>query len=98
LNDQLIEVLYKLKANQHRLFLASNTNELHYNWINEKYTDELSIFNDEVISFKFGFRKPEREFFEYCVERSGVLSSECIFIDDRLDFVNVARKVGLLGV
>jgi len=98
LNDPIIELLLNLKDKGYQLFLASNTNELHYRWIKEKYACELSVFGDEVVSFKIGFLKPEKEFFEYCVDRSGVPSSQCIFIDDRLDFVKVACEIGLSGI
>jgi glucose-1-phosphatase len=98
LNDGMIEILKKLKNEQVPLFLASNTNQLHYNWIKTKYANELSVFDDEVISFKIGFRKPERGFFEYCLKIAGMQPSECVFIDDRSDFIDAAREVGLNGL
>jgi HAD superfamily hydrolase (TIGR01509 family) len=98
LNDPIIELLHQLKDRNYRLFLASNTNPLHYKWIKEKYAEELSLFDGEIISFQIGFRKPEKGFFEACVQRSGIPSSQSVFIDDRLDFVQAAREVGLEGV
>lgn len=98
LNSVMIEIIKRLKDKGYRLILASNTNELHYNWFKDKFANELILFDHEVISFKIGFRKPEKEFFSYCIERSGVQPIECVFIDDRLDFVKIARELGANGI
>lgn len=98
INNLMIDILQRLNDNGYRLILASNTNELHYKWFKEKFADELKLFDDEVISFQVGFRKPEKGFFDYCVEKSGTQATQCIFIDDRLEFVKVAREVGMKGI
>ncbi|MGR9117674.1 MAG: HAD family hydrolase [Gammaproteobacteria bacterium] len=66
-NKLVIDLLKRLKQKQHRLMLASNTNELHYQWIKERFADALALFDAEIISFKIGFRKPELEFFDHCI-------------------------------
>lgn len=98
LNKVMIELIKRLKDKGYRLILASNTNELHYKWFKNKFANELILFDDEVISFQIGFRKPEKEFFTYCVTKSEVQSIQCVFIDDRLDFIKIARELGSRGI
>jgi FMN phosphatase YigB (HAD superfamily) len=97
-NHPIIDLLSTLKNNQYPLFLASNTNPLHYRWFKTQYARELSILDDEIISFKVGFRKPERGFFNACLERAGVPAAECVFIDDKPDFIEAAQKTGMNGI
>lgn len=97
-NKLVIDLLQRLKQKPYRLMLGSNTNELHYNWFKRQFADALALLDEEIVSFKIGFRKPELEFFDHCLKRSGVRASECVFIDDRLEFVETARKLGLQGI
>jgi len=94
----MIELLERLKNKKYKLILASNTNELHYDWFKKQFEEALALFEDEVISFKIEYRKPEKEFYDYCVERSGYKALQCVFIDDRLDFINVARGMGVKSI
>ena len=97
-NPEVIEILRRLKAAGTRLVLASNTNALHYEWIAQHHSDLLAPLDDAVLSYELGCRKPERRFFEECVKRAGVPVHACVFVDDRQDFVDAARSLGMRGV
>jgi putative hydrolase of the HAD superfamily len=45
-----------------------------------------------------GHRKPALPFFNACIEASGVNPNECIYVDDRPDFVEVAQSLGMAGI
>lgn len=47
-----------------------------------------------VISAEVGLKKPELEIYKLATKKSGVLAEEILFIDDREDFVDGARKSG----
>ncbi|RKS09658.1 putative hydrolase of the HAD superfamily [Nocardiopsis sp. Huas11] len=41
-----------------------------------------AFFDDVVMSFEVGLRKPGREIFDLAAERAGVLPQECLLVDD----------------
>lgn len=56
----------------------------------------LEQYFDEVIgSGDIGFAKPEAQAYEIAADRLGVRLDECIFIDDRQDYVDGAQAVGM---
>jgi len=97
-NHELLEILGRLKAAGTRLVLASNTNLLHYQAIADRFPELLAPFDDAVLSYQLGHRKPEGEFFEECVRKAGVPAAACVYVDDRQDFVDVARAIGMTGI
>lgn len=78
--------------------LASNTNELHFQWISTQFADALQHMDEFVVSFRLGARKPAPRFFEACIEVAGVAAEQCVYVDDRPDFVQVAVSMGMSGI
>ncbi len=97
-NDEVLSLLPRLQTGLIRLVLASNTNELHYRWVTQQFPEHLACFDASVLSFQVGSRKPERQFFQACVAASLVSPEECLFVDDRQDFVEAARSLGMRGM
>ena len=42
--------------------------------------------------------KPDREIYEYLLKKYDLEAQECVFLDDRLENVEGARKVGMKGI
>lgn len=97
-NDDVQSLLPHLKRSGSRLVLASNTNELHFEQIERQFGAALAVFDEFVLSCRLGFRKPEVIFFERCLEAARAAPEDCIFLDDRPDFVAVARLLGMSGI
>ena len=55
-NKEMEILLNKLKKN-YKLILLSNTDEINFNHIRNKYKI-LDIFNDFILSYKLGYKKP----------------------------------------
>lgn len=55
-------------------------------------------FDVVVVSGDIGYAKPEAEAYEIVAERLDVRLDECVFIDDREEFCEAARRVGMQGV
>lgn len=98
-----IRLLESLRPD-YRLFLLSNSNEIHYRaYIHEfrrksglKEFDQL--FNKAYFSFQMGITKPSPEIFRQVIREQYLLPEETVFIDDTLNHVESARSVGLHGV
>jgi glucose-1-phosphatase len=88
------EVVGQLAAS-YPLFLLSNTNELHFNYIREHYSPVLRPFRDLILSFEVGSRKPEPEIYRELVRRAGCAPGEILYLDDKLPFVAAAQAEGL---
>lgn len=97
-----IALLEKIK-NNYRIFMLSNTNEIHY----DKYRSDLErdfgyalfseIFEKVYLSHKIGFRKPDPAIYKFVIDDCDINPKETLFIDDNEENIEAARIVGLLG-
>ncbi len=94
-NTELIRTLPVL-AQEYRLRMLSNTNELHIEWCMKKYPDAFLHFERKVFSYEIGFRKPAPEAFRVlCLD---VRPGHCLYVDDILSYVEAAREWGMNAV
>ena len=97
-NEAMAAALPALKARGLRVVLASNTNELHHQWFSRVFADTLAVLDAQVLSYRVGSRKPEQPFFEACIDAAQCAASDCVYVDDREDFVAAGRRLGLTGL
>lgn len=79
------------------LFLLSNTNELHFNYIKERFP-VVHKFDRWVLSYETGLSKPDPEIYHLALSQAGVKPEEAIFIDDIAGHVRGAQSVGIHAV
>jgi glucose-1-phosphatase len=95
-----IQLLQKLR-NHYRLFLLSNTNNIHLTCFNgtvSKVTSSASLgpFFDEVYySHQMKMRKPDVEIYEYVLKENNLHPGETLFLDDNLSNLKGAEKAGI---
>jgi len=94
-NPAIEEVIVREKRRGTRLVLASNTNELHYQWFSRVFDRVLVLFDEQVLSFRVGARKPAVQFFEACIRAAGRAADQIIYLDDRPDYVTAASALGV---
>jgi len=82
---------------RHRLMLLSNTDAIHFQWLRKNYS-LLEHFDDFVLSFEVGMRKPEPGIYQVTIERAGCHPSEIFFTDDREENVQGAIEAGIDAV
>jgi FMN phosphatase YigB (HAD superfamily) len=101
LRKDKIELLGKLK-NKYRLFLLSNTNEIHLKAVFQMMQAEygfpdLSAFMEkQYFSCRLGMRKPDAEIFEQVLQEQNLLPGETLFIDDSIQHIEGAQRLGIL--
>ncbi|NNF18871.1 MAG: HAD family phosphatase [Flavobacteriaceae bacterium] len=86
----------------YRLFLLSNTNELHISHVmasigRDRYNRFRNCFEQFYLSHEIGLRKPEEAVFRFVLEENGLIAEETLFVDDTLEHVEAARRVGIQG-
>ena len=82
-------------ARRYPLYLLSNTNELHFEYIRENYAALLQPFRAFILSYRVGGRKPEAAIFQALIRQAGVPPEQILYTDDKEDFVAAARTHGL---
>lgn len=95
--DGMPELIADIKAKGAKLYLLSNISvgfAKRYHecpWIKELF----SLFDGLVFSGPIGMTKPNRDIFEYLLEKYSLDAKECIFIDDSELNINGAKAAGL---
>lgn len=103
LPEQRLELLDSLWMDN-RLFLLSNTNEIHIdaytNYLLKQYNvPNLShLFEKEYYSYKIGLRKPNPEIFEFVLKENNLIAKETLFIDDSAQHVEGASRCGIQAI
>ncbi len=87
--------------NRFRLFLCSNTNELHINYFQSREGDDFfnrfqQSFEKIYYSFEIKHRKPELEALKVILIENDLKPAETLFIDDLKENTDAAEKLGLL--
>jgi len=89
---EMFPLASRLKEMGYKVGLLSNTEIASMNYFHEQHYD---MFDVAVFSCAEGTRKPERRIYEICLERLGVQPNEAVLIDDRVDFIEGAKKLGI---
>lgn len=96
-----LDFLQKIVAsNKYRLFLLSNTNHLHINWIKDNwganlYNEFKNCFEKFYLSQEIHFRKPNSNIYEFVMRDSKLVASETLFIDDTKINTDKANELGI---
>jgi len=100
--EKRIRLLERLKR-QYRIFLLSNSNQIHYNKYLQDfqrqtgYRDFNGLFEKAYFSFEIGLKKPGKEIYEFVLSDKSLNPGDCLFIDDNLDNVKGAMAAGING-
>lgn len=92
------EILAELKARKVRLALITNTIPPHFR-ANEE-TGRINRLKDLgfevfVLSYKVGVCKPDPQIYKIALEKLNLPAKACVFVDDILDNIKVAEKLGM---
>ncbi len=96
-DPEVNEVIVYLKARGMPVYLLSNTNELHFSHILNKFPI-VHLMDEWILSFEVGVKKPHRRIFEAVFEKSDVRRESVLYIDDVDLFVASARQSGMQGL
>jgi putative hydrolase of the HAD superfamily len=95
-----IELLKRLKKN-YRLFLLSNTNEIHEKAFTQMMMHDFGenvlpdIFEGIYFSHRMHKRKPDAEIFEQVLKENNLAAEETLFIDDSPQHIDAAKQLGI---
>lgn len=96
-NAEVRDIISSLKAQGFPLFLLSNTNELHFTYILERYP-VVHLMDEFILSHEVGAKKPKRRMYDAIFERTDARADEVFYIDDMAPYVEEARGMGIRGL
>lgn len=85
-----------VKQKRYGIYVLSNASDLFYEYFLN--FSPLDYFDGVVVSVDVHITKPDRGIYRYLLEKYHLKAEECLFIDDRADNVEGARKVGMQAV
>ena len=88
------------RENEYKLFLLSNTNDLHMESVRqqmgmERYLRFKNSFDVFYLSYEIGLRKPDAEIFEFVLEQNNLMAEETFFVDDVKENTDAAASLGI---
>ena len=94
---QFLEELSNSK--KHRLFLLSNTNDLHIKEVKRKMGQNFirfqACFEVFYLSYEMGMRKPDAEIFDFVLHENKLDPSVTLFVDDTKENIDTACSLGI---
>lgn len=99
--DYRLEFLEQLaQENNYRLFLLSNTNDIHIEHVKsniglEKFNRFKNSFEVFYLSYHMGMRKPDAEIFEFVLKENNLNANETLFVDDTKENTDSAASLGI---
>jgi len=95
-NTELLEFIKKLRK-KYKIGMLTNVGKGRLS----KYFEPGFLepyFDDIVASGDIGIAKPEARAYEIAAERLGARLNECIFVDDRQEYIDGAKAVGMQAI
>ena len=85
----------------YQTFLLSNTNSIHISCFKNgldasEWKLFVSVFNKIYFSYEIGMRKPSAKIFEYVLKDNHLQAENVLFIDDSIQHINAAKKIGII--
>lgn len=95
-NSLLINYIRKELKPKYKIGVLSNSGD---DYISRMLNPEdVKIFDDVILSYRYGIIKPQKEIFEMSAERLGVKTIECIFVDDSPSHCQGAKAAGMQAI
>ncbi|QXP62571.1 HAD-IA family hydrolase [Polaribacter sp. HaHaR_3_91] len=88
------------ESKKYRLFLLSNTNDLHISWIqnnvgSEFYNSFKICFEQFYLTHEIHLRKPNVNIYEFVLNENNLIAEETLFIDDTKENTVSANILGI---
>jgi putative hydrolase of the HAD superfamily len=93
---EMFELIERLKEQGYKIGFLSNTEmpAVEY-WKKNNYE---KYFDEKVFSCVERIAKPDREIYQMICNRMDILPEESVFIDDKSEFIDGAKSVGMKGI
>ena len=87
-----LQRLRELREKGHRLFLLSNTNDMHWQYCGHQLD---GCFERVFLSYEMRLAKPDTAIFAEVLRQAEIDASDTLFIDDNADNIAAAASLGI---
>lgn len=94
LNEKVKDLISKL-SKTYSVYLISNINELHFEFLYTRHPDIFNLFNGLILSYQVQAVKPEKLIYETLKNLANTAYENIIYIDDRQDLIEEAKQLKL---
>lgn len=94
INDEMLDIIQKLKNNNYKIYLLSNINSHTIQFINEN-SNLLDIVDGYVLSYQVHQIKPYEGIYKTLIEKYSLKVDKCIFIDDNEKNIKTGERLGI---
>ena len=91
-NKQLLDYIKNELKGHYKVSILSNSSE---DYPHQLLGEDADLFDDILLSYKYGLLKPQQEIYELAAERLGVDTTECLFTDDSEGHCKGAERAGM---
>lgn len=91
--EPTVRLIRELKERGYGLYVLSNMSKEYIEFLRKLPVFEL--FDQQVVSCEIHLGKPDLKIYQYLLDHCNLDPAETIFIDDRIDNVEVAAKLGI---
>jgi putative hydrolase of the HAD superfamily len=92
-----VALLARLHEQGVPLYCLSNMSSAIYQYLRQRHSF-WNVFRGILISGDIKLMKPEREIFEYLLQRFDLRAADCVFIDDNMPNIDAASSLGIQAV
>jgi putative hydrolase of the HAD superfamily len=94
--QEMFNLAVELDENGYKIAILSNTEMPAVRFFYKQGLDRL--FDTVIFSCVEKLRKPERKIYDLTATRLGVKSFQCVFIDDKIEYIEAAKQAGMKGI
>ena len=94
---EIWEAIRRLNEKGYRAYILSNYSQ----YLFDLHTEDvpfLDYMDGMVVSYEPNYIKPEKEIYDYLMDKYGLRYEECLFFDDRIENVEKGHELGMDGV
>lgn len=96
--DEGVRFVKECKQAGYKIYLLSNWDPFSFAILAEEHSDFFALFDGIVISGDSGLVKPDPAIFQYIQERYHLNFADTIFIDDQIENIEAAEKLGIYSI
>ncbi len=98
IRPDVIDIMHKLREQEHRVVILSNTNRLHTTFWPDEYPEVKAAADHIYLSQEMGMRKPEARIYQAVLQAEGFTASDAVFFDDNADNIEGASQCGMTSI
>lgn len=94
---EMQELAKRLKG-RHRIALLTNFGDAFWSMFEKWGLDEVFSREEVFLSAELGMAKPDKEIYEYALDKLGIKADNAVFIDDKSENISTAKSLGMNGL